>query len=70
MTSATVMACHRPPEAGMDVRFLIQVDTLCHKITQTLELFAHNKSAREAVDHARQIKILTALGSAAAQSTV
>ena len=27
--------------------------------TQTLELFTHNKSAREAVDHARKIKILT-----------
>jgi radical SAM superfamily enzyme YgiQ (UPF0313 family) len=38
--------------------------------TQTLELFTHNKSAREAVDHARKIKILTALGSSAAQSTV
>jgi hypothetical protein len=37
---------------------------------QTLELFTHNKSAREAVDHARKIKILTALGSSAAQSTV
>ena len=37
--------------------------------TQTLELFTHNKSAREAVDHARKIKILTALGSSAAQST-
>jgi hypothetical protein len=28
--------------------------------TQTLELFTHNKSAREAVDHARKIKTLTA----------
>jgi hypothetical protein len=37
--------------------------------TQRLELFTHNKSAREAVDHARKIKILTALGSTAAQST-
>jgi hypothetical protein len=37
--------------------------------TQTLELFTHNKSAREAVDHARRIKMLTALGSTAAQST-
>jgi radical SAM superfamily enzyme YgiQ (UPF0313 family) len=27
--------------------------------TQTLELFTHNKSAREAVDHARKIKTLT-----------
>jgi hypothetical protein len=37
--------------------------------TQTLELFTHNKSAREAVDRARKIKILTALGSSAAQTT-
>jgi radical SAM superfamily enzyme YgiQ (UPF0313 family) len=37
--------------------------------TQTLELFTHNRSAREAVDHARKIKILTALGSTPAQST-
>jgi radical SAM superfamily enzyme YgiQ (UPF0313 family) len=37
--------------------------------TQTLELFTHNKSAREAVDHARKIKTLTALGTTAAQST-
>jgi radical SAM superfamily enzyme YgiQ (UPF0313 family) len=28
--------------------------------TQTLELFTHNKSAREAVDHARKVKTLTA----------
>jgi len=28
--------------------------------TQTLELFTHNESAREAVDHARKIKTLTA----------
>ena len=27
--------------------------------TQTLELFTHNQSAREAVDHARKIKTLT-----------
>ena len=27
--------------------------------TQALELFTHNKSAREAVDHARKIKALT-----------
>jgi radical SAM superfamily enzyme YgiQ (UPF0313 family) len=36
--------------------------------TQTLELFTHNRSAREAVDHARKIKILTAVGSSRAQS--
>ena len=38
--------------------------------TEMLELFTHNKSAREAVDHARRIKILTAVGASAAQSTV
>jgi len=36
--------------------------------TQRFELFTHNKSARDAVDHARKIKILTALSSTAAQS--
>jgi hypothetical protein len=34
--------------------------------TQTLELFTQNKSARDAVDRARKIKILTALGSSSA----
>jgi hypothetical protein len=33
--------------------------------TQRFELFTHNKSARDAVDHARKIKILTALTSTA-----
>ena len=37
--------------------------------TQTLELFTHTNSAREAVDHARKVKILTALGSVATQPT-
>jgi len=37
--------------------------------TQTLELFTHNKSARDAVGHARKIKILTAVGSSAVQHT-
>src|SRR5947199_728696 len=36
--------------------------------TQTLDLFTHNKSARDAVDHARKIKILTGATSVAAQS--
>jgi hypothetical protein len=27
--------------------------------TSTLELFTHNKSARDAVDHARKVKTLT-----------
>ena len=30
--------------------------------TQTLELFTHKQSAREAVDHARKIKTLTGGG--------
>ena len=36
--------------------------------TQKLELFTHNKSARDAVDHARKIRTLTAANSTAAQS--
>ena len=37
--------------------------------TQTLELFTHTNSAREAVDHARKVKILTTLGPVATQPT-
>jgi hypothetical protein len=37
--------------------------------TQTLELFTHNKSAREAVDHARKIRTLTG-GAALVAETV
>ena len=37
--------------------------------TQTLELFTHTNAAREAVDHARKVKILTAVGSVATQPT-
>jgi hypothetical protein len=33
--------------------------------TETLELFTHNQSAREAVDHARKVKTLTASPAAA-----
>jgi hypothetical protein len=36
--------------------------------TQTLELFTHNQSAREAVDHARKVKTLTATGPAPAET--
>jgi hypothetical protein len=32
---------------------------VCDDDTQTLELFTHNQSAREAVDHARKVKTLT-----------
>jgi hypothetical protein len=34
--------------------------------TQTLELFTHNHSAREAVDHTRKVKTLTSSAGAAA----
>ena len=37
--------------------------------TDTLELFTHNKSAREAVDHARKVKTLTGATSAVVEST-
>ena len=32
--------------------------------TETLELFTHNQSARQAVDHARKIKTLTTAATA------
>jgi hypothetical protein len=35
---------------------------------QKLDLFTHNKSARDAVDHARKVKTLTAVASTPAQS--
>jgi radical SAM superfamily enzyme YgiQ (UPF0313 family) len=37
--------------------------------TDTLELFTHNKSAREAVDHARKVKTLTGATPAVVEST-
>ncbi len=37
--------------------------------TSTLELFTHNKSARDAVDHARKVKTLTGAGSAIVETT-
>jgi hypothetical protein len=36
--------------------------------TQTLELFTHNQSAREAVDHARKVKTLTTTNPAPAET--
>jgi hypothetical protein len=36
--------------------------------TQTLELFTHNQSAREAVDHAKKVKTLTTTGPAPAET--
>jgi hypothetical protein len=35
---------------------------VCEDETQTFELFTHNKSARDAVDHARKVKTLTGAG--------
>ena len=34
--------------------------------TENLELFTHNQSARDAVDHARKVKTLTGAGTGAA----
>jgi hypothetical protein len=36
--------------------------------THTLELFTHNQSAREAVDHAKKVKTLTTTGAAPAET--
>jgi hypothetical protein len=66
-----IFRIYRRVAAGAQIVYNDQAMTLVTEDeTQTLELFTHNKSAREAVDHARKIKILTALGSSAAQSTV
>jgi radical SAM superfamily enzyme YgiQ (UPF0313 family) len=66
-----IFRIYRRVAAGAHIPYTDQAMTpVSDDETQTLELFTHNKSAREAVDHARKIKILTALGSAAAQSTV
>jgi hypothetical protein len=35
---------------------------------QTFELFTHNKSAREAVEHARKVKTLAGAAAATAES--
>ena len=66
-----IFRIYRRVAAGAHILYTDQAMTpVTEDETQMLELFTHNKSAREAVDHARKIKILTALGSAAAQSTV
>jgi radical SAM superfamily enzyme YgiQ (UPF0313 family) len=66
-----IFRIYRRVAAGAHIPYTDQAMTpVSDDETQRLELFTHNKSAREAVDHARKIKILTALGSAAAQSTV
>ncbi len=66
-----IFRIYRRVAAGAHIPYTDQAMTpVSDDETQTLELFTHNKSAREAVVHARKIKILTALGSSAAQSTV
>jgi radical SAM superfamily enzyme YgiQ (UPF0313 family) len=65
-----IFRIYRRVAAGAHIPYNDQAMTpVSEDETQTLELFTHNKSAREAVDHARKIKTLTALGSTAAQST-
>ena len=65
-----IFRIYRRVAAGAQIPYNDQAMTpVTEDETQTLELFTHNKSAREAVDHARRIKILTAVGSAPAQST-
>ena len=61
---------YRRVAAGAHIAYKDQAMTpVTEDETQILELFTHNKSAREAVDRARKIKTLTALGSSAVQST-
>ena len=65
-----IFRIYRRVAAGAQIPYNDQAMTpVTEDETQKLELFTHNKSAREAVDHARKIKILTAVGSAPAQST-
>ena len=65
-----IFRIYRRVAAGAQIPYNDQAMTpVTEDETQTLELFTHNKSARAAVDHARRIKILTAVGSAPAQST-
>jgi hypothetical protein len=66
-----IFRSYRRVAAGARIAYTDQAMTpVTEDETETLELFTHNKSAREAVDHARRIKILTAVGASAAQSTV
>jgi radical SAM superfamily enzyme YgiQ (UPF0313 family) len=65
-----IFRIYRRVAAGAHIPYTDQAMTpVSDDETQRLELFTHNKSAREAVDHARKIKTLTALGTTAAQST-
>jgi radical SAM superfamily enzyme YgiQ (UPF0313 family) len=64
-----IFRIYRRVAAGAHIPYTDQAMTpVSDDETQRLELFTHNKSARDAVDHARKIKILTALTSTAAQS--
>jgi len=66
-----IFRIYRRVAAGARIAYNDQAMTpVTEDETEMLELFTHNKSAREAVDHARRIKILTAVGASAAQSTV
>jgi hypothetical protein len=62
-----IFCIYRRVAAAAHIHYNVQAMTpVSEDETQTLELFTHNKSAREAVDRARKIKILTASGSSAA----
>jgi radical SAM superfamily enzyme YgiQ (UPF0313 family) len=66
-----IFRIYRRVTAGAHIPYNDQAMTpVSEDETQRLELFTHNKSARKAVDHARKIKILTARGSPATQSSV
>lgn len=56
----SIFRIYRCVAAGADVPYTDQAMTpATEDETQTFELFTRNKSAREAVDHARKVKILT-----------
>jgi radical SAM superfamily enzyme YgiQ (UPF0313 family) len=64
-----IFRIYRRVAAGAHISYTDQAMTpVSDDETQRLELFTHNKSARDAVDHARKVKILTTLTSPAAQS--
>ena len=55
-----IFRIYRRVAAAKDVPYTDQAMTpVTEDETETLELFTHNKSAREAVDHARKVKTLT-----------
>ena len=56
----SVLRIYRRVAASAHVPYTDQAMTpVTEDETQTLELFTHNKAARDAVDHARKIKTLT-----------